>query len=118
MYQGLVFGCIVGVRIHYLKYILDCLSGWGHQNDASPQARQHFGAVEVHDPVGVCALFFREFGFSPFGNEVGQNLRLNSSPWLVGYVEREELDGPFGNPTRCVVVVYNIIKRCFGCHYY
>ena len=92
------------------------VSGW--QNDVSPQASQHFGAVEVHDPVGVCVVLFREFGFSPFGDEVGQNLRLNSSPWLVSYVEQEELDGPFGNPARCVAVVYNIIKRYFGCHCY
>ena len=56
----------------------------------------------MHDPVGICAVLFREFGFSPFGDEVGQNLRLNSSPWLIGYVEREELNGPFGNPARRV----------------
>ena len=72
----------------------------------------------MHDPVGICAVIFREFGFSPFGDEVGQNLRLNSPPWLVGYVEREELDGPFGNPARCVTVVYNVIKGYFGCHCY
>ena len=52
----------------------------------------------MHDLVGICAILFRKFGFSPFGDEVGQNLRLNSSPWLIGYVEWEELNGPFGNP--------------------
>ena len=61
---------------------------------------------------------FREFGFSPFGNEVVQNLRLNGSPWLVGYVEWEELDGPFCNPASNVVVVYNVIKRSFGGYCY
>ena len=78
---------------------MDCVSGSGRQDDASPQASQDFGAVEVHDLVGICAVLFREFDFSPFGDEVGQNLRLNSSPWLVSYVEREELNGPFGNPS-------------------
>ena len=52
----------------------------------------------MHDPVGICAVLFREFGFSQFGDEVGQNLRLDSSPWLIGYVEWEEINDPFGNP--------------------
>ena len=67
----------------------------------------------MHDPVGICAVLFREFGFGPFGNKVGQNLRLDSLPWLIGYVEREELNGPFGNPARRVAVVYNIVKWYF-----
>ena len=72
----------------------------------------------MHDPVGICVVLFRELGFSPFGDEVSQNLRLNSSPWLVSYVEREELNGPFGNPARCVAVVFNVIKRYFGGYCY
>ena len=67
----------------------------------------------MHDPVGICAVLFREFGFSPFGDKVGQNLRLDSSPWLIGYVEWEDLNGPFGDPARRVAVVYNIVKRYF-----
>ena len=50
---------------------------------------------------------------SSVGDEVGQNLRLDSSPWLVSYVEREELNGPFGNLARRVAVVYNIVKLYF-----
>ena len=72
----------------------------------------------MHDPAGICAVLFRELGFGPFGDEVGQNLRLNSSPWLVSYVEREELNGPFGNLACCVAVVYNVIKRYFGGYCY
>ena len=72
----------------------------------------------MHDPVGICAVLFRELGFSPFGDEVGQNLRLNGLPWLVSYVEREELNGPFGNLACCVTVVYNVIKRYFGGYRY
>ena len=64
----------------------------------------------MHYPVGICAILFREFGFNPFGDEVGENLRLNSPPWLTGYVLREELNGPFGNPARRVAVVYNVIR--------
>ena len=72
----------------------------------------------MHDPVGICAVLFRELGFSPFGDEVDQNLLLNSSPWLVSYVERQELNGPFGNPAYCVAVVYIVIKRYFGGYCY
>src|SRR3954468_20988845 len=35
---------------------------------------------------------------------------LNSSPWLVSYVEREDLNGPFCNPARRVAVVYNVVE--------
>ena len=87
MQKGLVFGCVVGVHVHYLKYVLDCVSSWGRQDDASPQASQHFGAVEMHDPIGVRAVLFREFGFGPFGDEVSQNLGFYSLPWFVGYVK-------------------------------
>ena len=72
----------------------------------------------MHDPVGICAVLFREFGFSPFSDKVGQNLRLDGSPLLIGYVEREELNGPFGNPARRIAVVYNVIKRYFGGYCY
>ena len=67
----------------------------------------------MHDPIGVCVVLFRELGFRPFGDKVGQYLRFNGSPRFVCYVEREELNGPFGNPARGVAVVYNIIKWHF-----
>ena len=72
----------------------------------------------MHDPVGICVVLFREFGFSPFSDKVGQNLRLDSSPWLIGYVEREDFNGPFGNPARRVAVVYNIVNRYYGGYCY
>ena len=97
---------------------MNCVSGWGRQDDANAQAGQHFGAVEVHDPIGICVVLFREFGFSPFGDEVSQNLRLDSSPWFIGYVEWEELDGPFCNPASRVAVVYDVIKGYFGGYRY
>ena len=31
---------------------------------------------KMHDPIGVCAVLFREFGFCPFGDEVSQYLDL------------------------------------------
>ena len=58
-------------------------------------------------------VFFREVGFGPFGDEVSQNLRLNGSPWLVGYVEREEINGPFRNPSRGITVVYYVVEWYF-----
>ena len=67
----------------------------------------------MHGPIGVCAVLFREFGFRPFGDKVGQYLRFNGSPGFICYVEWEELNGPFGNPARGVAVVYNIIKWHF-----
>ena len=72
-----------------------------------------FWIREMHDAIGECTILFREFGFGPFSDEVGQNLRFDSSSWLIGYVEREELNGPFGNPARCIAVVYDIVKGYF-----
>ena len=67
----------------------------------------------MHDPIGVRAILFREFGFRPFGDEISQYLRLNGSPWFVCYVEQEQLDGPFGNLARGIAVVYYVIKWYF-----
>ena len=97
---------------------MDRVSGGRRQDYTCSQSGQHFGAVEVHDPIGVCAVLFREFSFCPFGYEIGQYLRLNDSSWLICYVEREELDGPLSNSARRVAVVYNVIKRYFGGYYY
>src|SRR3954466_6429054 len=43
-----------------------------------------------------CIIQFEcvELGLRPFCDEVGQKLRFNSSPWLIGYIEQEDLDGP------------------------
>ena len=95
---------------------MDCISGGGHQDDAIPQTSQHFRAVEVHDPIGVRAVFFREFGLCSLGDKIGQYLRLNGSPWSICYVEREELDSPFGNPARGIAVVYYVVEWYFGGH--
>ena len=70
----------------------------------------------MHDPIGVRAVLFREFGFRPFGDEIGQYLRLNGSPWFICYVEREELDSPFSNPARGIAVVCYIVDWYFGGH--
>ncbi len=67
----------------------------------------------MHHP----AILFREFGFCPFGDEVSQYLGFDGSTWFVRDVEREELNGPFGNPARGVAVVYNIIKWHFRGYY-
>ena len=72
----------------------------------------------MHDLVGVRAVLFREFGFCPFGDEIGQYLRLNGSSWFVCYVEWEEINSPFSNPARRVAVVYNVVEGHFGGHYY
>ena len=76
---------------------MDCISGGGCQDNACPQTSQHLRAIKVHDPIGVGAVLFREFGFCPFGDEISQYLRLNGLMWFVCYVERKELDGPFSN---------------------
>ena len=71
----------------------------------------------MHDTIGVRAVLFREFVFCSFGDKVSQYLQLNGPSWFVYYVEREELNGPFGNPARGVAVVYNIIKWHFRGYY-
>ena len=68
----------------------------------------------MHDLVGVRVVLFREFGFCPLGDKVGQYLRLDGSPWFVYYVEREELDSPFSNPARSVAVINYVIEWYFG----
>ena len=70
----------------------------------------------MHDPVGVCALLFREFGLYPFGDEVRQYLGFNGLPWFICDVEWEDLDDLLGNPTRGIAVVYYVIEWYFGGH--
>ena len=71
----------------------------------------------MHDPVGVRAVLFREFGFCPFGDKVSQYLRLDGLPWFVYYVERKELDSSFSNPARGVAVIYYAIEWYFRGHH-
>ena len=70
----------------------------------------------MHDPIGVRAVLFREFGFGPFGDEVSQNLRLYSLPWFVCNIKWKELNDPFGNPARGIAVVYYVVEWYFGGH--
>ena len=72
----------------------------------------------MHNPVGIRAVLFREFGLCPFGDEVGQYLGFNGPVRFVCYVEWEELNGPLGNPARSVVVVYYVVERYFGGYRY
>ena len=51
---------------------------WGDQNHSSPQAGRHYRPVEVHCPVLVGDVRGQELDFRPFGDEVGEGLRLNS----------------------------------------
>ena len=92
-----------------LEYVLDYISGGGCQDNACSQTSQHLRAVKVHDPIGVCVVLFREFGFCPFGDEVSQYLQLNGSPWFIYDVKWEELDGPFSNLARGIVVMYYVV---------
>ena len=95
---------------------MDCISGGGCQDNARSQTGQHLRAVKVHDPIGVCAVLFREFGFCPFGDKVSQYFRFNGSPWFIYDVEQEELNGPLSNLARGIVVIYNIVEWYFGGH--
>ena len=92
---------------------MDRVSGGRRRDYTCSQSGQHFRAVEVHDPIGVRAILFREFGFCPFGDKVNQYLRLNGSSWFICDVEWEELDGPLGNPARGIVVVYYAVEWYF-----
>ena len=67
----------------------------------------------MHDPIGVRAVLFREFGLCSSGDEVGQYLRLNGSPWFVYDVEWEELDAPLSNPACGITIIYYIIEWYF-----
>ena len=99
-----------------MEYVLDRVPGGRRQDYTCSQSGQHFRAVEVHDPIGVRAVLFRESGFCPFGDKVSQYLRLNGPPWFVCYIERKELDSSFGNPFHGVAVVYYVVEWYFGGH--
>ena len=71
----------------------------------------------MHDPVGICAVLFREFGLYPFGDEVRQYLGFNGSTRFVCYVEWKELNGPFGNLARGIAVVYDVVEWYFESHH-
>ena len=92
-----------------MEYVLDRVSGGGCQDYTRSQSGQHFRAVKVHDPIGVRAVLFREFGFCPFGDEVSQYLRVNGSSWFIYDAEREGLDGPLSNPAHGIAVIYYIV---------
>jgi hypothetical protein len=57
----------------------------------------------------VCIVFPGEFSLCPFGHEIGQHLRLDSSERLVGYFKGKKLNGPFGYSFRGVPVVNDVI---------
>ena len=58
----------------------------------------------------------REFGLCPFGDEVSQYLGFNGSMQFVCYVKWKELDGPFSDPARSVVVICYVVEWYFGGH--
>ena len=70
----------------------------------------------MHNPVGIHAVLFREFGLRPFDDEVSQYLGFDGSTWFVRDVEWQELNGPFGNRARCIPVVDYIIEGHFRSH--
>ena len=70
----------------------------------------------MHDPVGVRAILFRDFGFCPFGDKISQYLRFNGSPRFVCYVEWEELNGPLSDLAHGIAVVYYVVEWYLGSH--
>ena len=70
----------------------------------------------MHNPVGIHPVLFRESDLCPFGDEVSQYLGFDGSTWFVRDVKWQELNGPFGNPARCIPVINYIIEGHFGGH--
>ena len=48
------------------------------QNHSSPRAERHNRPIEVHCLILVGDVWGRELDSHPFGDEVGENLRLDS----------------------------------------
>ena len=95
---------------------MDRVSAGRRQDYTCSQSGQHFRAVEVHDPVSVRVVLFREFGFCPFGDKISQYLGFNGSTWFICNVKWEELNGSFVNLARGIAVVYYVVEWHFGGH--
>jgi len=84
---------------------------WGDQNHSSPRAGRHDRPVEVHRPVLVGDVWGGELDFRPFGDEVGESLRLNSGARDIPDVVAHELKSPFGDSSHDVTIVENVSQR-------
>ena len=104
----------------------------GDQNHSSPRAGHHHRPVKVHHPVLVGDVWGQELDFRPFGDEVGESLRLNSSARDISDVMAHELESPLGDPADGAtvtddlpkwvrgddhdLVVGEVVQEFLGCH--
>ena len=56
-------------------------------------------------------IWGRELDFRPFGDEVGESLRLNSSVGDIPDVMAHELESPLGDSTCGVAVANDVFER-------
>ena len=98
----------------------------GDQNHSSPRAGRHNQPIKVHCLVLVGDIRGRELDFRPFGDEVGESLRLNSSAMDIPDVMAHELESPFGDSSHDVsqwersdnddFVIGEVVQEFPGCH--
>ena len=87
---------------------------WGDQNHSSPRVERHYGPVEVHHPVLVGDVWGQELDFRPFGDEVGESLRLDSGARDIPDVMTHELESPLGDSSHGITVADDVSQLVRG----
>ena len=81
------------------------------QNHSSPQDGRHYRPIEVHRPVLMGDIWSQELDLRPFGNKVGESLRINSSARDIPNVVTHEFECPLGDPSSGVVFADDVSER-------
>ena len=76
----------------------------GDQSHSSPRAECHDRPIEVHRPVLMRDIRGQELDFRPFGDEVGNSLRLSSGAGDIPDVMAHELKSPLGDLASGIMV--------------
>jgi hypothetical protein len=74
---------------------------------ASPSTIEGERVIEVHDPMPLSGWGVRLLSLGPFGYKIRQGLGLDHHLGHIGYVELDELECPFGNPSHGEMVPDN-----------
>ena len=78
----------------------NCVAGpapiLGDQNHSRPRVGRHYEPVKVHCLVLMGDVQGQELDFHPFGDEVGESLRLDSGARDIPDVMTHELESPLG----------------------
>lgn len=80
-------------------------------NDARAASCLEVGPIEIHGPVFWILDQWMCLCFRPFYDELGKSLELDRSPRDVDDVKPIELEGPFCDAPRCIMIVNDLPKE-------